>query len=78
MLAPHRWQQSHKIFQGTGHPGRRPLVGCNQRRWTRAGRSTVPELAADIGHAGRASKRASSKLRSSSCSPVTSPSASRR
>ena len=39
---------------------------------------TVPELAADIGHAGRASKRASSKLRSSSCSPGTSPSASRR
>jgi hypothetical protein len=57
-------------------PGRRPLVGCSQRRWTRASRAirrprSWPRTEVI---AGRVSERASSKLKSSTCSPVASPS----
>jgi hypothetical protein len=37
-------------FRRTGHPGRRPLVGCNSAGGPERGGQTVPELAADIGH----------------------------
>jgi hypothetical protein len=70
---PARWDA---VARGTGRRGGGPLVGCSQRRWTRTSRAvrrprSWPRTEVIV---GRVSERASSKPRSSICSPVTAPS----